>query len=304
MALEEIEHKARALLVALAQEIEAAAANAETISEAAADTAQEAAVEAVDEELVPEIAMGKTETSAPDKAQKTPSLRVQPDAIERIAAQMRAEAEVLLGLSTLERGLAQTPASFAAVRYLLAGPASHAPLKNGEPAVWGLLLGEMAAGQLGALVARDPAAAAACSRSWLDEWLFGKVIADALTGMGIERSAAARSLDLLGVLIGQDGWFTLQVKPQMLAEALLRGWLDDKGARRYLLIHAYDGVEWFNKEAFEELAWWTFARLAVQQRASGTTGAALSAALQLGYAVVQELLRAEEHSGYRIDRLV
>jgi hypothetical protein len=161
----------------------------------------------------------------------------------------------------------------------------------------------MAAGHLGALVEADSAAAGARSSAWLDDWMFGRIIADALVKQGTERSAAARSVNLLGALFVQDGWFSLQEPPRETASSLLQAWTGDASARSYLLIHAYDGVEWFNKEAFEELVWWSFARLAVQLRAAGVEGQALSAALQSGYAVVQELLQAEQRSGFRIDRL-
>jgi hypothetical protein len=150
------------------------------------------------------------------------------------------------------------------------------------------------------------------SRLWIDEWLLGKQIVLTLKEMGLEAEAAERDLPLLRLLTGQAGWLSGD-DPASMAASLLQAWVVDQDARRYLKVHAHEGVQWFNKECFEELVWWSFAveviRLhgaqaeTAEEPASQPQQAKTIQALALANAVARLLLEAEQRSGYRLDKL-
>jgi hypothetical protein len=120
----------------------------------------------------------------------------------------------------------------------------------------------------------------------------------------------------------------------VLADRLLRTWTQDDDARRYLQVHAHEGVQWFNKECFDELVWWSFAAEVITHRIADTDKAMVTEeetnvippapetaaqasniqdnlvrdnlvqVIGSAYAVIQLLLEAEQQSGYQLDLLV
>lgn len=168
---------------------------------------------------------------------------------------------------------------------------------------WGTLFCAVITSKLGKLAGET--AYPARSRAWIDEWLLGKVIHEALQGLSAQPSASQRSLDLVRVIISNQGWLEAQTGARETAHALLNSWLGDEAARRYIQTHVDDGVLWFNKEAFEELAWWTIVVELVLHRARPSlTTARLRKGARYAQAVWEELRRAEERSGYQLEKLI
>jgi glycosidase len=229
-----------------------------------------------------------------------------------LALQVRQQVKSLLTLSGLKTDQAKLPsAARQALVYLFDGPPGGAPLESGAPAVWGVLLGVLFAAPLGRLGGET--ASAERSRAWIDEWLLGKQIVLALQGMNLDAEAAERSLPLLRLLTGQSGWLSAQADPADMAGRLLQSWIADEDARRYLKVHTYQEAQWFNKECFEELVWWSFAAEVIrlyaaqaqedQPKAAKPSKAGFARLLASANAVVQLLLQAEHRSGFQMDRL-
>ena len=237
--------------------------------------------------------------------------------LQPFAAEMRAEIKVLLSISAFGRDeSANKTIQGQMYRFLQSGPGGKTPLAAGTPGDWGAMLACLVTYRLGRAGSAVDAAAvdlAAQSCTWLDDWLLGKIIARTLQAMGLSEAAAVRQSDLIRILTRNQDWFDPKAAPAALASGLLNSWMEDKPALRYLLVHSYGGVQWFNKEAFEELVWWTFALQVV--RFSATIKPAKAAAkakkpaapdqpLQLCYAVVEALLEASAQSGYQLEKLV
>jgi hypothetical protein len=230
----------------------------------------------------------------------------------------------LLLLSTLKKDLAKSPqATRQALYYLFDGPPGGAPLESGSMGVWGVLFGALFAAPLGRVSGEQDSAER--SRAWIDEWLFGKQIVAALKEMNLDAEAAERSLPLLRLLTGQVGWLSGD-DPVAMAKQLLQAWATDEDARRYLKVHTHESAQWFNKECFEELVWWTFAveviRLHGAQEVSAQSpeaqpgetkvtqadfakadAQAFAQALALANEVAHLLLAAEQRSGFQLDKL-
>ena len=86
--------------------------------------------------------------------------------------------------------------------------------------------------------------------------------------------------------------------------AALRSLLFDEGITEFLNVHSHEGVVWFNKERFDELALWLYrTALFATVLATADTGrqAELRTALNETYSRWKEL---EEASGYRVDLLL
>jgi glycosidase len=224
--------------------------------------------------------------------------------VEALTSQVVREIKVLLNISAFGknwRGKELQPA----LEYLLAGPGKAAPLAIGQPGQWGAFLAYLVTTHLGQM--RSAAQAAQQSRAWLDEWLLGKIIRTALSGLGVEAIAAQRYSDLLSVLVACQDWFQPKETPEKMAADLLQAWVDEPAAQRFIMTHLYGGVQWFNKEAFDDLVWWTFAAQVVNGAAgielAGKKPDQVKKLLQTTFQVVDYLIQRRDASAYRLDRL-
>jgi glycosidase len=284
LALEETERKYLAFLQAAAQHLQQAHEAQAAAPAAVGEVAEGASTEA--QAVTEEKAGGAGEAMA----------------LAELALQVRRRVKALLELSTLKKDLAKRPTAYRqAISYLLDGPTGANPLNAGQPETWGVMLACLFLAPLGEL--GGEADGAGRNRALVDEWLLGKQLRDALQEMGVEAGAAARSLPLLRLLLGQAGWSS-EGEPQAIAERLLQGWLKDEDARRYLKVHTYEGVAWYNKECFEELVWWSFAAEVIPLFAAETLSPAqLAQRVASAYATASLLLEAHQKSGYQVERL-
>jgi hypothetical protein len=83
---------------------------------------------------------------------------------------------------------------------------------------------------------------------------------------------------------------------------VLRRWLADNEVQRLLRVNRYQGVLWFNEEAFKQVLWWMMIVATVAIAADGREAAAERIAQC--YCVIEELQRAGEASGYQLENLL
>ena len=245
-----------------------------------------------------------------------------------LALQVRRQMQNLLTLAMLKEDLAKAPARYRqALNYLFNGPLDKTQtggkaLNADLPEVWGMFFGCLFITPLGRLSGEEDSTE--LSRVWIDEWLLGKQIVAVLKQMQVEAGAVERNIPLLRLLVGQAGWLSEEA-PSMLASRLIQFWAKDDDARRFLQVHTHDGVQWFNKECFEELVWWSYVaeiithrpadndtKMDIEEEKDETTptpdpatvfpGSFVSV-INSAYAVVQLLHKAEQRSGYQLDML-
>jgi glycosidase len=184
----------------------------------------------------------------------------------------------------------------AAINYLTAN-------LNDDPSVWGTLLGWLFTHALGQIVSESDFEQQ--SRSWMDEWLLGKVIASVLRDLGLSDEVAWRGVTLIKLLITHQRWFETPAPGKKQASQVLESWLKDGETQQFLQVNRYQGVLWFNREAFEQLVWWMLTLAAVAISADPLRPAAkVAKEIAANYNLVQELRQAEQKSQYQLEKLL
>lgn len=169
--------------------------------------------------------------------------------------------------------------------------------------VWGALFGWVFTHALGGLVNAE--AAAEISRDWFDAWLLRKPVAQALEGLGVADDARERTVATVRLLLTAPDWmFGDAAASHGLGDDLptmLRRALAHRDVHAYLGVNRYEGVLWYNREAFGRWLWWMLCIVALRRPELGDDFAATLAAT---YGWMVQLQIAEETSGYQVARLL
>jgi len=168
-----------------------------------------------------------------------------------------------------------------------------------NPQVWGGLLGGAFVYSLGKIVTETNFEEH--SRSWIDEWRLGRIMADALRDFGMDEPTAWRVVSTIRLLVLHQRWFEAQPS----AYAVLSEWLKDDQVQTFLQVNRYQGILWFNKEAFEQLRSRMLLLAAIgvsagADRAKGDVAETILACCQ----IVEQLERAEAESDYQVEKLL
>ncbi len=230
-----------------------------------------------------------------------------------LARELRHELEAILQVPILEsRFPAPEPPSTGAsarlyqtmVRYVQAN-------LDDDPCTWGTLLGWWSVHSLGKIA--DQVNFAPQSRSWIDEWRLGRIMAGALVDLGVDEPAARRAVTLIKVLTNHQGWAAgaseaaanAAAVARLRAYPVLQSLLEDGEVQQFLQVNRYKGVLWFNKEAFDQLLWWLLLVAVVQATAEPDQPAArVIEQVAEVYGIIHELHQAERKSGYQVEKLL
>ncbi len=143
------------------------------------------------------------------------------------------------------------------------------------------------------------------SRSWTDECRLGRTISGVLKEMGLGEATARRIVILAKLLTGHQRWFEVKESDQAQPHAILESLLKDGEIQQFLKINQYNGILWFNKEAFEEMLWWLMLIAALEIGFDPLRPVnAVVEKLQGCYAIIQTWHTAEEKSEYQIEKLL
>jgi glycosidase len=168
-----------------------------------------------------------------------------------------------------------------------------------DPLVWSAVLTWIFVHNLGKISLEE--GYAEVSRSWIDEWLLGKVIARALQDMQIEQGAAWRTVSLIKIITGHHTWCHEMGTVKERAGQVLQNWLKDAEVHRYLGVNRYQDVLWFNKESFDELLWWMYVTALIQAKSEPEMEQESSLSC---YQVLQEIQAAGDASGFKLEKLL
>ncbi len=144
---------------------------------------------------------------------------------------------------------------------------------------------------------------AGAGRSLLDEWRLGALIAHAARDIGLDEGATDHALALVKTLMSHQRWFDAPATDTAAgAQSFARALLADADARQYLVINRYNDILWFNKESFDRLMWWLMTLAWLDQTDAKTPES--RAQIDRAGAIIHALQRAEQASGYQVDRLL
>jgi len=174
---------------------------------------------------------------------------------------------------------------------------------NGDPAAWGTLLGWICTHALGKMLTRKEYAAQ--SRAWMDEWLLGKIVAGALQDLGLNEATAWWAVGTDKVLINHQNWFESVASAEDRAYQVLVAWLRDAEVQQFLRVNRYDGILWFNREAFDQLLAWmlTIAAVSIAGDAERTQEE-VAREIASCYEVIGKLKQAAGSSEFQVVKLM
>jgi glycosidase len=144
------------------------------------------------------------------------------------------------------------------------------------------------------------------SRSWIDEWVLGRLIAAALQDQGLSEAVAWQVVTQVKLATTHQRWFeAVPSSTSLRAYGLIRRLLGDDEVQRFLQVNRYQDVLWFNEEAFDQLLWWLLL-VAVIESVSHTDREVATVVEEIAarYDVIQTLQFAERESDYQVERLL
>jgi len=151
----------------------------------------------------------------------------------------------------------------------------------------------------------NPAGDGRLSRSWIDEWQLGRFLATAFRDLGLDLAAAEYRVSLIRVLTSASQWFVDADGQPVSAHRALTSWLRDLEGQKVLRINRYQGVLWFNQESFDALLRWMLTISVVDATAQpDLPDTDVAAQIAVCYAIVEQLQRAAQASGFQVDRLL
>lgn len=173
------------------------------------------------------------------------------------------------------------------------------------PTRWWLLLTWVFTRPLGNLLPSAPPGefSVPSDGRWYDNWLFDRLVAQLWQEKAQSSEETARNIQVWRTLLQWSDWYT-HVQRDGLS-ATLTEWLHDPLVRALLKVNEYQGVLWFQKEAYEAALHWMLVLSAVQILADpDLSPEAQVTMLQACYAVIRLLQRAEAQSEYQVARLL
>jgi hypothetical protein len=117
---------------------------------------------------------------------------------------------------------------------------------------WRIALGYCSVCQLGKL--RSNESYAEQGALWYEEWLLNKALAQVFSNLGCDDYTAWRESKLIKLLVAQHE--IAQTFSGIRKHAEMARLLDDPEVQSYLGVHLYQGVQYFHKESYEQLARW------------------------------------------------
>ncbi|NIR53016.1 alpha-amylase [candidate division KSB1 bacterium] len=142
------------------------------------------------------------------------------------------------------------------------------------------------------------------SRSWIDEWLFGKRVERVFANQEASDEQKWQGKWLVNLLTSHQNWHVNYKAKKGQEYLIFNDLFNSLELPQFLNVHRYDGILWFNKERFEQILWWLFA-IAVVQIVSRTRVTKDKAIQEIGqvFDIVNKWLAAEKESEYQVEKL-
>ncbi len=219
--------------------------------------------------------------------------------IAGLTSELRNELALMLRLPVLTQELAPVPTE-------TGDGVTDASLRiiGDDPAVWSVLFGWLFTHALGEV--SNGADRASLSRSLIDEWLLGKILASAFRDLGQSDIDATRTVALIKLLVSNQDVLAQQVSTPQRAYPVLASLLKDSEVQQYLQVNRHRGVLWFNKEAFELLltAILALAIVTAHAGADAETGDAQREEIGAWHELVQHVRQMGADANYQLDALM
>ncbi len=170
-----------------------------------------------------------------------------------------------------------------------------------QPAQWGILIGWLFVHGLGKATCVDGYEDQ--SRTWIDEWLLGRIIANTIHEMGTDEHKAWQAVNTIKLLTTHQLWF--ETMGDRSVYQILKTWLLDTELQQFIGVNRYKGILWFNKEGFDSLLWWMMFLALVQFLAGGQNNvSSIVERIIACYDVIETIRKAETTSEFQLEKLL
>jgi glycosidase len=239
---------------------------------------------------------------------------------EALAAELKAKLLACLDLPSLPTLLPEEDRALGGdIRKLLRGGAGSLRALGSETFTWATLFGWLFVHPLGGIFGADQKALR--SRSWIDEWLIGKLLLSAFEELGLNAEQQHGSLSLIKILTTHQRWFeeksagvkrseTGQQDQSTRSHApeqarVLQTLLSDTEVQQYLRINRYQEILWYHGESLDQLLSGLYL-IAVVDALSGAPEdpARWGRTIRARKTVIDQIQKAKEASKYQVERLL
>ncbi|MBN1154882.1 alpha-amylase [candidate division KSB1 bacterium] len=175
---------------------------------------------------------------------------------------------------------------------------------NDDGLTWNVLIGWWITHSLGKVATEEHYEQQ--SRSWIDEWLFGKVISGAFQEQGMANSNIWYTIELIKLLTSNQEWYiNTEEDPQIRLFTVLNRLFKNDEIQAFLRVNRYKDVLWYNKESFEELCWWLFITSVIKTMSINhrPVSEVVNDILEL-FKTIQLFDKQKEASEYRVEKLL
>lgn len=138
------------------------------------------------------------------------------------------------------------------------------------------------------------------SRSWIDEWLFGRIIGETLKDLGYDDKDIHGAQLLIKIFTSHQDWCK-----ERDPRAILDSFMGDGDVQFFLEVNRYQGILWFSKEAFEEVIAWMYftGGVSIMSQKDGEEKDRIRD-LKRCFSMIEFLHRASLSSGYQLEKLI
>ena len=220
--------------------------------------------------------------------------------LQAIAREVCKEVRTILEFPLLERKFPPQGVDGYKQAIELAGNGGEVASGTGLP-MYPILLGWAFTHSLGRVTGE--ARAAETSRAWLDEWLFGKILAATFQDWGLDEGSAWWAVQVVSVLVSHQDWFVQVDNEDLSAYQVLRSWLQDGDVQRLIQVNRHQGILWFNHESFEQLVEWMM-RIALVSMLAEEEEKAAQVKIADRYQIIRLIREAESKSAYQVEELL
>jgi glycosidase len=141
------------------------------------------------------------------------------------------------------------------------------------------------------------------SRSWIDEWLLGRILHNAFLGLDADDNAASRAVQVVSLLTTQSNWPARMAGES--AAVWLQTWLAEEEVQRFLGFNRYQDILWYNREAFDEFLLWMETLLAIWATADDLAPASqVVERILAGHRQFESIRAASRRSNYQVEILL
>ncbi|MHC1741278.1 MAG: alpha-amylase family glycosyl hydrolase [Anaerolineaceae bacterium] len=141
------------------------------------------------------------------------------------------------------------------------------------------------------------------STALAEEWQLYKTFASVLKEMEFSETQITHSLNALKLITTQQNWYSTLGKEPLIEIA--NAWFSTPEILDYLEVNRFEGVLWYNREAFVDFLWWMSVTAYIQCEIQPQCTRSDSAETLLGcFSIIQDFLKADKKTDSKLEKLL